>query len=455
MVTAKQVLKKWWTTPNVGRVGAGTGTSTAMSIHSMTRAGIALIVILVFGSGGWAMISSISGAVIAPGRVAVETASKKVQHKEGGIVKEIHVKNGDSVRSGDLLARLDGTVAKANLYIVQKQLDERLARLARLEAERDQANIIAYPLALTQRQDNSEVAALLSGEQAIFDARQQARAGQKKQLKERTHQLSSEIDGLRAQAAAKKLEMKFIEKELAGLNTLFEKGLVANTRILALEREKSRLLGEQGSIAAQTARAHGQISEINLQVIQLDRDFLSSVVDESRDISSEIAELQERAIAAEDEMRRLEIRAPQDGYIHQMSISTIGGVIGPGETIMLVVPSKESLIVEGQVLPADIDQIYLSQPVILRFAAFNQRTSPEINAYIDRISPDLTTDPETGLAYYVVHIRMTDAEVQRLGQVDLVPGMPVEVFIQTGSRSAMSYLLKPLADQIHKTFREE
>ncbi len=423
------------------------------SIRRHLLAGLAAIFVLVGGIGGWAATTELSGAVIAPGQLVVQSDVKKVQHPTGGVVAELNVQDGDSVVAGDVIMRLDDTVTRANLAIVVKSLLQLEARQARLEAERDGVQAIEFPEALLAKAADPEVARLIAGEAKLFELRRTAREGQKAQLAERASQLNEEIGGLTSQIAAKEREIELINEELVGVRELWEKKLVPIQRVNELDRQAARLEGERGQLVAATAQAKGRISEIELQVIQIDQDMRSEVAEELREIQAKTAELVERQIAAEDQLRRIEIRAPQSGRVHQLAVHTVGGVIGPGDVLMLIVPVADDLTVEVKIAPQDIDQVQVGQPAVLRFSAFNQRTTPEVDGEVTRVSADLTLEQRTGLSYYTARIGLVDSEIQRLEGLALAPGMPVEAFIQTGDRTVLSYLTKPLTDNARRSFR--
>ena len=428
---------------------------TQDSIQRHLVAGITVVLMLVGGVGGWAATTELSGALIAPGSVVVDSNVKKVQHPTGGVVGEVRVRDGDRVRAGDVVVRLDETVTRANLAIVSKGLIELRARKARLEAERDSAESIKFPGELLDRDGDPDAFAAMASERKLFDLRRTARLGQKSQLRQRIAQLQEEIGGLTAQQTAKAKEIALIERELAGVRELFQKNLIQINRLTSLEREATRLEGERGQLIAAVAQSRGKISEHELQMLQIDQELSSEVARELRDVDGKIGEFVERKVTAEDQLRRIEIRAPQDGTVFQSNVHTVGGVIAAGDTIMMVVPDAETLTVEAKVNPQDIDQLYLGQKTLLRFTTFNQRTTPEIYGTVTRISADITTDARTGTSHYTIRLRMTPQEIAKLGDVRLVPGMPVEAFVQTGQRTVMSYLTKPLFDQLTRAFREK
>ncbi len=428
--------------------------STASEIRTYYILGLFLISLLIFGLGGWAAWASINGAVIAQATVVVESNIKKVQHAEGGIVSEIYVKDGEYVKVGQFLVRLDETETRANLSIVNAQLNELQARQARLEAERDNAKEVQFPKELKEQNSDPEILKILNGQRHLFQARRDTNKGKKEQLKQRIGQLKDEIKGLEAQQKSKEKQVKLIGEELSALKILREKELVPISRVLVLEREAARLDGERGEHIAAIARAKGQIGETNLRIIQIDQDAQTEVLTDLRDAQTKIAELLERRIAAHEKLKRTEIRAPKSGIVHQLNVHTIGGVITASEPIMMIVPKQDKLILEAQVEPQSIDQIKVAQKAVIRFSAFDQRTTPELNGEVAHVSADLTRPTTDTPPYYVVHIKLPKQELKRFGKRKLKPGMPAEVFIQTGARTALSYLLKPLTDQIMRTFRE-
>jgi HlyD family secretion protein len=432
-----------------------TGTSSARSsIRRHVVVGSVVVAILAIGLGGWASTAEIAGALIAPGFVVVDSNVKKVQHPTGGVVGEVRVRDGDRVKAGDTLVRLDETVTRANLAIVHKGLIELYARKARLAAERDGTETVTTPKDLADKTGDADVQEALGSERKLFELRRTARLGQKQQLRQRIAQLQEEIRGLEAQQAAKTKETELIEQELVGMRELWKKNLISIDKLTALERETARLQGERGQLIASAAQAKGKIAETELQVLQVDQDLSSDVAKELRETDGKIGEYVERKVAAEDQLKRTDIRAPQDGVVFQSTANTVGGVVAAGDPIMLIVPETDTLLVEAKVDPKDIDKVQFGQPVLLRFSAFDIRTTPEINGTVARVAADTSADQRTGQTYYVVRIAMTPDEIARLGNVRLTPGMPVEAFIQTGQRTMLSYLIKPLHDQFMRAFRE-
>ncbi|MGE6784175.1 HlyD family type I secretion periplasmic adaptor subunit [Ensifer adhaerens] len=425
------------------------------SIRNHLAAGLVTGLVLVGGTGAWAAMSTLAGAVVVPGHFVVDSYVKKVQHPTGGVVGEILVREGQEVSAGDVVMRLDATQTRAALAIVTKRLDELAARLARLEAERDDLAAIAFPGWLLDRRDNADVASAIRSERRLFEFRRASREGRKAQLRERIVQFQYEIEGLKAQELAYQRGGEVLEKEIAVLTGLREQRIVSDQRLNALKTQVATFGGERGEKIAFQAQAAGRISETRLQILQIDQDLKTEVGRELREVQAQLGEAVERRVAAEDQLKRVDIVAPQTGMVHQLSVHTVGGVINPADPVMLIVPEGEDLALEVQVLPKDIDQIHLGQKALLRLSAFNLRTTPELGGAVSRIPADLTTDPRSGLSHYVVRLAVSREELKKLGSQTLVPGMPAEALIQTGDRTALSYLLKPLSDQLSRAFREE
>lgn len=434
----------------------GDMTPALQSIQRYIVIGMIIFGFVTFGIGGWATTMQLSGAVIGKGVVVVDSSVKKVQHPTGGIVKELFVREGDRVNAGQVLIRLDETQTLANATIVTEGLDELLARQSRLEAERDAADQIIFPKALLERakDSNSEAARAIAAENKLFDLRRQARSGQKAQLKERNAQLQDEIKGYLGQVDAKQKEIDLINQELGGVRDLWQKRLVPITRLTSLERDAARLEGERSQLGGMVAQTKEKIAEIALKIIQIDQDLRTEVGKDLIDTRSKLAELAERKTAAVDQLNRTDIRAPQSGRVHELSVHTVGGVIAPGEQIMLIVPDADALAVEVKIAPRDIDQVYVGQVATMRFAAFDQKTTPEIDGEISMVSADITQDKKTGASFYTARVLLKPEELAKLGSAKLVPGMPVEVFIKTQGRTALSYLVKPLRDQAEHAFKE-
>jgi HlyD family secretion protein len=354
------------------------------SINRHLLLGAAAALVLVGGVGGWATTTELSGAVIAPGQLVVDSNVKKVQHPTGGVVGELRVKDGDRVKAGDVLLRLDETQARTNLAIVTSALDELAARQARGEAERDGVEKVSFPGDLLARLADPEVQRLTTGEQKLFEIRRGAREGQKAQLREQIAQLRQQVQGNTEQEGAKAKEIEWNQQELKGIRDLWKQNLAPFNRLTSLERDGARLEGERGALVASAAQARGRIAETELKILQIDEDLRTEVGKELAEIRGKKSELVEKRVAAEDQLKRIDLVAPQDGKVFQQSVHTVGGVIQAGEAVMLIVPDGDSLIVEARIAPHEIDQVHMGQRTMLRFTAFNQRTTPELNGEVVR-----------------------------------------------------------------------
>ena len=419
--------------------------------------GLIAILILVGGIGGWSAYASLSAAVIAAGQVVVSSNVKQIQHPYGGVVNLIAVEDGDRVEAGDLLFSLDETITAAERAVVVNRLSELQARKMRLEAERA-GGMFSSETAAGAGADPGEVdlsPQSLAAEERVFKAREQARTGRKAQLTERVGQLEREIEGLDAQIAAKAEEVRLVEQELADMSTLIADRLIPASRITALKRETTRLKGEHGALIAQLARTEGQVSEIRLQSLQIDEDLQTEVTAELRDLESEMAELLERKIASDERLSHMSVFAPISGTVHESDVHTVGGVLRTAETVMQIVPSADTLTIEARIPPASIDQVQVGQAATVRLSAFNQRTTPELTGRVSRIAADASEDERTGMTYFTVRIALPETEIARLGGLELLPGMPVEAFIQTEARTALNYFTKPISDQLRHALREE
>ncbi len=411
-------------------------------------------VALVFGIGALGATTRLAGAVVATGSLVVKSSVKKVQHQSGGIVGALLVEEGSHVQAGEVLIELDDTVARAAVSALTNALYELQAQRGRLEAERDEATSITFPATLTTAASSQpEVARITDGETRLFAFRRNARAGQKNQLHQRVEQLGNEIEGLKEQSIAKDKELAIVSQELVGVQDLYARNLIQLTRLDALQRDAARIDGERGQLIAQTAQTKGRIAETELQIIQIDEDMRSDVSRQLSEVHAKTSDVAERKVTAMDQLRHLTIRAPQDGIVHELAVHARGAVISPGESTMLIVPDADKLVAEVRVSPQDIDQVGLDQEAMLRFPSFDQRTTPEFNARVIRVAADTTQDARTGSPFYSVQLSLQGDRA--LAGVHLRPGMPVEAFIKTSERTMVSYLLKPLADQASRTFREK
>jgi HlyD family secretion protein len=369
-------------------------------------------------------------------------------------------RQGSEVEAGQVLLRLDDTLTRATLGVVRSQLDLYVAREARLLAERDGLANIVFSEGSLAGPPREIAEGAITGEGRLFQSRRSGLEGQRAQLRERIAQIAEEIRGLTAQQQSKDSEINYVGEELSSVSELYSKHLVSLARLKQLQRDQARLQGERGQLVADIARSRGKIAETELQILQLDQEFRTDVLKELRETQAKVAELQERANAAADELKRTDVRAPQAGIVYQLQVHTIGGVIGKGETIMQVAPRADSLIVEAKVTPQDIDQVEVGAPVRIRIAAGNRRTTPDLDGEVMVVSPDLVREPlatPSGIqnqAYYIARVALSKADIKAIGDLQLVAGMPVEVYIRTQDRTPLDYLLKPLHEQIARTFRE-
>jgi HlyD family secretion protein len=455
--TALHYVKDGWrfiTGKSKDRANADTELATDLdrAFTGELRAGLRVLIVGLGLVGGWAVLVPLSSAVVVPGNLIVETNVKKVQHPTGGVVAQIRVQDGSRVQEGDLMVRLDETQTRAALQVVTNQLDQVAARVARLVAERDGRDMPDWGELAKRRV--TEIELLLASEQSLFRARASSRHSQKELLRTRISQLGEEIAGFEAQIKSKTAQLELIGGELNGVQILYDKQLVALPRLTTLQREAARLDGERGQLQSSIAEAQGKISESELQIIRIDQDFRTELMKELREAQDKQAELGERAVAARDQLNRVEIKAPTSGYVHQLSVHTVGGVVAAGEVMAQIVPDADELQVEAHVPPNEIDHVRLGQSGLVRFSAFNQRTTPQLSGLVSFVSADIAHDKQTNAAYYTVRVTLPGNERRRLGELQLIAGMPTEVFLQTGSRTMVSYLLKPITDQLHRSFNE-
>jgi HlyD family secretion protein len=419
------------------------------------RVGLRVLLIAGILGGGWAAFVPLAGAVVVPGNLVVQSNVKHIQHPTGGVVADIDVQDGSRVEAGELLLRLDATQARAGLQMVSKQLDELRTKIARLIAERDSLARIEVPAEIASRSGDETVSRLLASEDSLFKARANARRSQNDLLQGRVAQLGEEISGLEAQFDSKAKQLELIAGELTGVKELYDKHLVPLARLTALQRESARIDGERGQLVSTIAETKSKIGETQLQMVRTDQDFRTDVVKELGEVQGKEAELFERGVAARDLLDRIEIHAPVSGIVHQLAAHTIGGVIRPGDTIMEIVPDTEDLQVEARLQPKDIDQVRTGQSAFVRFSAFNQQVTPQLTGTVSYVSADTSRDQQTNAPYFTVKVVLSDQERRRLAGQQLVPGMPAEVFMQTRSRTMMSYLFRPIADQMRRAFVEQ
>ncbi len=417
--------------------------------------GLLVLVVLLGGFGGWAMLTRIAGAVVAPGLVEVDRNRQVVQHPDGGVVAEILVKEGETVVAGQPLVRLDGSLVGSELAIVEAQFFDLQARRGRLEAERDGKDRVSYPAELVAlAPQRADLAALIEGQDRLFEARRASRASEADQLRKRRDQIASQIDGIVAQRRALDEQIALLGRELADQRSLLDRGLAQASRVLALERENARLLGQAGELDSSRAEAEGRQTEIDIQIARLDSSLREEANTELRDLDYRELELAERRRALSEQIARLEVRAPVSGKVLALQVTTPRSVIRPADPMLYIVPQDRPLVIAARVSPVNIDEVRVGQPVGLRFAAFDSRTTPELFGQITALSADALTDEATQARYYRAEVTLDPGQVLRLGELALVPGMPVEVFIRTGERTPLAYLLKPFSDYLARAFRE-
>ncbi len=455
---AKADGEKLPATPQVVRPGQGPGQPDIKKITSARKpmvVGLAALMILVGGLGTWSALASIAGAVIAPGQIKVEGDRQVVQHPEGGVVGDIMVDDGDFVEAGDVLMRFDDTLLRSELAITEGQLFELIARRGRLNAERDGAEAIEFDEEVLQRAaEDPEVAELVEGQERLFEARLITMGKQVDQLHERQTQIKEQIGGAEAQLAALQVQLDLIREELADQQGLLDKGLAQASRVLSLQREEARLGGEVGGLTASIAESRGRIAEIEIDILKLTTDRREEAITTLRDLQFREIELREKRLSALETLSRLDVRAPVSGVVYGKQVHAIRAVVRPAEPIMEIVPQDTPLVIASRIASIHVDQVHVGQHATLHFSAFDQRTTPVLEGSVSKLSPDVFTDERTGQTYYSAEVVPLPGEVEKLGDLKLVPGMPVEAFIATAERTPLSYLLKPVRDYFNKAFRE-
>ncbi|WBU55985.1 HlyD family type I secretion periplasmic adaptor subunit [Paracoccus sediminicola] len=417
--------------------------------------GLAGILVLFAGFGAWAVGTRIAGAVVASGQVEVEQHRQVVQHPDGGVVEGIEIREGQSVSAGDTLIRLDGALLRTEFAIVEGQYYEILSRRGRLEAERDESDAIEFSEILTDAAaDNPKIAALMEGQRSLFETRRSTLQQSLDQLETQTRQVGAQIEGIRAQEAALTTQRELIGRELTDQQSLLDKGLAQASRVLALEREAASIDGQIGEMQAARAQAETKQSEIDITILQQKSERREQAETELRDLGDRELELAERRRSLIEQLERLDVTAPVSGIVHELQVTTPRAVIRAADPILYIVPQDRPLLIGARVAPINIDEVLPGQAVKLRFAAFNARTTPEIDGVLERVSADAVVDEATQSSYYRAEVRIPPDQRDRLGDLALVPGMPVEVYIQTGERSPASYLVKPFTDYFIRAFRE-
>ncbi len=431
-------------------------TQAAWPARTYVAVGLLALLVLIGGFGTWAVVTNIAGAVVASGQIEVDRNRQIVQHPDGGVVREILVDDGDIVVQGDALVRLDPTDLQSELKIVEGQLYEIMARVGRLEAERDQADVVSFaPELLTAAQQRPEVQELLDGQKRLFAARRASVDQEIAQLTKRRSQIDNQISGLNAQQTSVRRQSELINKELADQTSLLERGLAQASRVLGLQREAANLEGTLGELIASEAQANGRITEIEIEILKLDSRQREEAITQLRELQYRQLELAERRRALIEQLDRLDIRAPVSGIVYGLQFQTPQSVIRPADPVLFLVPQDRPLVIAARVEPTDVDQIYLGQWVTLRMSALDQRLTPELDGTVTNVSADAITDQQTGLSYYRAEVFLDEGELEKLPEgAVLIPGMPVEAFIRTADRTPLGYLVKPLADYFVRAFRE-
>lgn len=416
-----------------------------------------LAVLLVIGGGAGALVyrTEIAGAVIANGVLAVEAGHQEVQHPAGGTISEIRVKEDQRVAAGEVLVRMDGTVAAAQLLAAENALLLTQARLARLMAERDNLNDIDFSsVSPTQTVTESQRNGIFADERQQFKLRREERNGQRSGISEQIVQTKEQIVGYETQLEAAEREAVIITGEVEGLRGLYKKKLVNLARLSEAESRLSNVDSRRGALKAAISSARAKIAELELAIIQVDQTLRSSLTNEIAAAQVNLADWMQKAAVARKAADNLELKAPLDGVVHNLAIHTLGGVVGAGQTLMTIIPDRDRLIGDLKIRPSDIDQLYPGQLARINFSAFDRGSTPELNGELQSVSPDLITDERSGVSYYTAKVDIEASELEKLNDLKLVPGMPVEVFIRTNSRTILSYLVKPIVDQFNRAFRE-
>lgn len=427
---------------------------TERSLRSTQFFGYASIAIMLGVFGTWTALADINGAVIAPATIVSESYSKKVQHREGGNVSRILVKDGDVVQAGQDIILLDPTETKAELGIIDGQWSEFLIRKARLEAQRDDIKQLVLPVSLSDKAEAESILEIVKGQNRLLVSTMQTAESKKSQLGEQLGQLKDQIGGIVAQISSSKKQLDLISEEVKNLRDLQSKGLVPVSRVMTMDRESARIEGEQGQLNASKASAEAKIGEVKLQIIQVSEEVRNQALIDLRDTDTKIAELGERRVSAAARLSRMSIKAPITGTVYQLMVHTEGGVIAPNETIMMILPQGDDLVLQAQVTPNDIDHVHMGQPARIRFTAFNSRVTPEIAAEVTQVAADTSRADAQSPPFYAIRLTISAEELKKLGDSKLKPGMGAEAFIQTESRSPFSYLVKPLVDQWRHAMRE-
>ncbi len=426
-----------------------------LGVTGFAALGLGLILFFLVGFGVWAALAPLQSAAIAPGVVAVDSKRKTVQHLEGGLIAAIKVKDGDEVAEGQVLVELDDTETRAEVDILQDRLAVNLATQARLQAERNGSNALSLPAEIDSLAGNAaEASSIVEGERRIFQERRRFLVGQEAVKHRQIAQLDAEIQGLHAEIASEERQLRLIRYERSTLSDLVDKGLARRPRLLELQRAEAAIEGEQASNRADIARAQQRIEEIDLSIIDVRNRVLNEVVTNLRDVRSEIADLRDRLSAAQERLERTKVRAPVDGVVVDLQVFTTGGVLRPGDAILDIVPQDDLLLVEAQVDPDDVDVVRPGLPAEVRIQAFSASDAPLLGGEVVTVSADSLTDARGGHSYYAARVRLGDLSALPAGAA-LQPGMPAEVMIVTGERTALQYLFDPLRSRVARALRED
>lgn len=438
------------------RSEVGAPDASGMGYRGALLFGLVVLAVFFGGFGTWAALAPLESAAVATGRVVVEGNRRTVQHLEGGIIGEILVREGSIVEAGDALIVLDETQSRSMYGIVHGRRLQAAAREARLLAERDGLDTIAFPAWLVElARSDSEIEGILAAQRRILASNRDRFESQAAILKKRSDQFREEIVGLQAEIRAADQELVHIREELEDVRFLVERGLGRKARLLALQRQEAEITGRRARNVAAIARARQSISESELRISDLESTRLNEVVQELREVQAELGDLRERGMAAEDVLTRTVIRAPVSGEVVNLRVFTPGGVIAPGEAVLDIVPLDETRIIQAQVDPNDIDSVYRGLDAKIRLSSLSARITPTLDGVVETVSADRLVDERTGRAFYETRIRLKPGELAKLGGVSLYPGMPAEVMIITGTRTALDYLIRPISGTISRGMRED
>jgi epimerase transport system membrane fusion protein len=417
--------------------------------------GYAIVLAIFGGLGGWSAFAPIDSAALAPGIVTVQSYRKTVQHLEGGIVRRLSVEEGQQVSEGDVLIELEGTQFQAEMEVLRVQQLALHAEEARLLAERDGAPTVVYPEPAGLPSDDARVIEVRQGQDTLFAARRKAYAGEVSVLEQTVTQLEAQIDGLQSVIRSKRSLLDSYSTEIDDLRGLLEDGFADRQKLRELERNSVEQQGEVAELIATSAAAEARINESRLRILQVEREFQTAVATQLGEVQARLADINERLAGAADRVERALIRAPVSGRVLQLAVHTVGGVIAPGQPLLDIVPELELLVVEAQISPLDIDRVQAGLPARLRFSGFKRSRVPEVMGTVTSVSADRLEDANTRTSYYRARVELEPGQMELLDGVELIPGMPVEAMINTGSRTLLGYLWEPVSESVTRSFRED